>query len=119
MDEVERKGGNARHITVFTGDLGLFEAGTAVKGVLPEALKEGAVRHPGKGLSFIGSSILFAPEVIIAHEWGHTFSLDDAGSTIVRLPEVFLPNLMNAAFPVPGLTITQAKRANEYARSHY
>jgi RHS repeat-associated protein len=104
---------STNHITVFTASTGI-SAGWSLKGGVPQ---RAGSKYGGVGLSVISGTIFHPTFYVVAHEWGHTFSLDDQLG--VPLVGEFLPNLMGSVFTVPGLTMKQAREAHEYAKSHY
>jgi hypothetical protein len=92
-------------VTVFIRSNGLLQAGIASTG-------------QGKGVAFFSGNLPWPKGLLLAHEWGHCFSLPDqgVGSPPFSLePLVLFGNLMTTT-PLPSLTPGQRAKARTYAR---
>jgi hypothetical protein len=105
LDQIDPRP-TSKHITIFT-DIATFGLeGVSSPGVLPGG------RYAGSGLSVISSGTLHPSNLVVAHEWGHSFGL--LGHFIEAIP-----NLMNSVFVAPSLTSVQRKTARAYTSQYY
>ena len=95
-------------VSVFVGSNGVGQGGVATVAL-------------GKGLTFFSGNLPWPNDLLLAHEWGHTFGLPDQG---IRKPPfsleplVLFGNLMTT-WPTASLTPGHRVFAREFAQGTY